>query len=65
MLADTCFQFFEPFILILLITRNILYTLFLSFIIRIYLKKCKESEKSEEKVGDLGWKRHFHFYKLS
>ena len=52
-------------ILMLLITQTILDMLFISFLIPIYPKKCRKGEESEEKVGDLGWKRLFHFFKLS
>ena len=37
---------------------------FLSSITSFILKSEKKSEESEEKVVDLGCKRHFHFYKL-
>ena len=52
-LADICFVLIS----ILLITYT---RFFLSSITSFILK----SEESEEKVVDLGCKRHFHFYKL-
>jgi hypothetical protein len=56
--------YFFVFISLLLIARNIINTLFFGFINPIDPKNCKESIKSKEKVGNLGWKRVFHFFKL-
>ena len=49
MLADTYFVL----ILIVFITCNILYTLFLNSMIPIYPKKCKKSKKSKKKGSGL------------